>query len=65
MAEKNVNIKVICALSGMTITELAEKTGINARKLRRIANGSQFAEVPDLWKICKATGFSADKILEF
>lgn len=61
--KRNVNVRALCAVTGISLAELSNRTGINAPKLRRIARGVQIADVDELLNICGAVGMSVEKAL--
>lgn len=60
--KKQYSVKALSALMGLTISELAEKCGINKYHLQQVSCGRIKMSSEDIIKLSKYTGVSAKEI---
>lgn len=62
MEEKKFSIRALAVMNGWTYAEMAEHTGIKARRLMDMNAGLTAMTAKELWQIADATGVDARQI---
>lgn len=62
MEQEKYTVKAIAALKGWTYAEMAQHTGIKARRLKNLNAGSCSMLARELYAISNATGVQPDMI---